>query len=263
MREQSKMNTQLVLGALVAALAHVPMQDIGNLAAGAQLAQQGILNNHFSEQAEEDADHTGMIYAMRAGYNPVGMYAMLMCLKQQEDRSPDVELGYLRDHPLTGNRLASARAELISLGNPITPQSLRRAEGTMIAAVTMDGPPDKPTAALLMVGTTQIAKFPPSERDNAESAATTLNRLLDQNLQLYEVKADGTNLMARDTPVYTFSPADVAVAAAPTGSQAKPVTPEQLASSAASSLRNLLWKNAVTGTSENDIEVGATVSANP
>jgi predicted Zn-dependent protease len=240
------------------------VQDIANLAVGAQLSQEAILNNAFSEHAEEDADHTGMIFAMKAGFNPVGMYAMLMRLKEDEDRSPDVELGYLRDHPLTSQRVAAAKAELLSLGYPVTPHSLREAEGTMLAVVTTEGPPNAPTATDITLGDTQIARLAPSEHDEAVLAASQLNQLLDNNLQLYEVKSQGPILLARDYPVITFSDADVALAQSASSSPTQPApTAESLASSAAGAIRNELWRDAVTGTSETDIDVGDTVSAMP
>ncbi len=251
--EQEKMTSQLALGALVAVLAHVPVQDIGNLAQGAEYTQQAILNNHFSESAEEDADHTGMIFMQKAGYDPVGMLALLQRLKAVEDRSPDIELGFLRDHPLTSDRLIAARAELKVLGVNVNPAALRRASGSMIASVA-----DAGKFSVVTIGKNTIFQTDIANHDQAAAAAAALNKLLDSNLQLYEVKADGPTLIARGQPLYQFTEADEkAAAVTPTP------TPDALALSAATTIRTLLWSETVNSTSETDIPSAETVQPAP
>ena len=122
--EQHTMTTQMALGVLVALLAKVPAETIGGLATEAEYAQMARLNNHFSEAAEKDADHTGMVYMVKAGFNPIGMLALLQTLQDVEDRSPSEDLGFLQDHPLTPERLTAADNELQELGYKLDPAML-------------------------------------------------------------------------------------------------------------------------------------------
>src|SRR5579883_3204641 len=132
-REANKLNNVYVIGVLAAILAHD--SNIGGDALVGQLAAEAQLNNHFSVEAEKDADHTGMIYMQKAGFNPIGMLSMLQRLEEQENLSPNIDLGYLRDHPLTPERVAAARAELKALGVPINTKSFRIASGAITASV--------------------------------------------------------------------------------------------------------------------------------
>ena len=260
--QQNKMNSQLALAALAAILARVPTQDITGLATGAQYAQAAVLNNRYSEAAEEDADHTGMIYMQKAGYNPVGMLALLQRLKEVEDRSPDVELGFLRDHPLTSDRLAAARRELASLDVKVDTHALRAASGTMLATVVDDSQGTPPQAAAeVKLGSKTLFRVAGSDKARAEAAAGALNNLLDNNLQLYEIHASGPELIARDAPIISFTEADAQ--AQPHSSSTRPDTPDSLATAAATALQNMLWSQSVTTPSEQQIDVAGEVSAMP
>ncbi len=262
--QQNKMSGQLALATLAAVLARVPMQDIAGVATGAQYAQAAVLNNRYSESAEEDADHTGMIYMQKAGYNPVGMLALLRRLKEVEDRSPDVELGFLRDHPLTSDRLMAARAELASLKVLVDTHTLRAASGTMLANVVdvSQGTPPQLAAADVKVGSLLVFRVAGTDKQRASSAAGALNTLLDNNLQLYEVRASGSELIVRETPLISFTEAD-AQAQSVTPATKAGQTPQQLATAAAASLRNMLWSQSVTSASEQQIDVAGQVSAMP
>lgn len=124
--EANKMNTDMLIGVLAAVLAHAPGGDIGNVTEGAMLTQEAIMNNHFSENAERDADHGGLIYMTKAGYNPIGMLSFMEKLKELEHRSPDLEMGIFMDHPYTDERLENIRAQLASMG--ITPTAAQMYE---------------------------------------------------------------------------------------------------------------------------------------
>jgi beta-barrel assembly-enhancing protease len=259
--QANKMSSDLALGALAAVLAHVPLSDVGNLTTGAYYSQAAILNNHFSEEAEEDADHTGMIYMMKAGFNPVGMLAMLQRLKQVEDASPDVELGFLMDHPLTSQRVATARAELATLGVTVDAHSMREASGLMIAEVVDQGKPGSVATSNVTLDSQVLFQVAGGDRSAAVAAADKINTLLDDNLQMYEVKSDGAVLMARNQPVIEFTPADQA-ALPPSAAQSSP-TPDAMAASAAKTIRNVLWSQAVLNTPDQEIDVGAGTDVQP
>ncbi len=231
--EQSKMNTQMAIGMIAAVLAHVPPQDIANLYQGASYSQMGILNNKYSEAAEQDADHGGAIIMSRAGFNPVGMLTFMQRLAEQEQLSPTVELGILRDHPYTSDRVTAITAELHQMDVPITPKEVRMVTGGPKVSVV---PGPAATAQILFGGQT-LATVADPQGGRAASAAGALNELLDSGLQLYQVKADGSDLVVADRTILTFTPADAAL---------QPGTnPQALASAASAVLRKGIWVQAV------------------
>ncbi|HEY3330774.1 MAG TPA: M48 family metalloprotease [Capsulimonadaceae bacterium] len=237
--EQNKMGTQMALGVLVALLAKVPADQLGNLAAGAQYAQMAILNNHYSEAAEQDADHTGMVYMVKAGYNPLGMLSLLQRLKDIEDRSPTIDLGFLQDHPLTDERLAAARKELAELGFKVDPALMWQVSGSMKTRV-MDITSNNMPALRVSFGRRSVAVIAPAERTQGLAAAKALDNLLATNAQGYQVRAIDNVVYASGKPILTFTPADVALQIAPT-------TPKEMASVAASTIKDALWEVSVRG----------------
>ena len=255
--QANKMGRDMIAGLVAALVLHVPPADMANGAAAAQYVGQAQLNNKFSETAEEDADHTGMIFMQKAGYNPVGMYSLLQQLKKVDDASPDVQEGFLQDHPLTSQRLAAARSELVMLEVPVNAHNLRESSGTMLANVIDDGSVGSATAADMRLGSNPIFRVSAADKTAAEQAANRLNDLLDHNLQLYEVKADGPNLVARGETLIAFSDADAAA-------QAQPGTsPDALAASAAKTIRDLIWSQTVTTPTDKTIEVGQSNDTDP
>jgi predicted Zn-dependent protease len=242
-KEANKMSSDMLLAAVVAILGHAPVGDVLSVYTGASYAAQGIQNNVFSEHAEEDADHTGMIFMQKAGYNPVGMLTMLDRLEQVEKESPDIDMGFLQDHPLTPDRVAAAKAELATLGVPVTANSVRQADNSLPVTVIPAVSTSSKTVTLQVSGQ-PVAVLAASNRAEAESAASLLNDLLDNNLQMYEVKVDGPNVMAKGETLLTLTDADVAAQ-----TSLAPVTPESLAAADAHALQVVLWQYDVTGIS--------------
>jgi antitoxin (DNA-binding transcriptional repressor) of toxin-antitoxin stability system len=226
--EANKMSNAMLLGVLAAIVGHVNPGDIAGLYTGASYGIQGELNNVFSDAAERDADHTGMIYMQKAGYNPVGMLTMLARLGQQEKESPDIDMGFLRDHPLTPDRIAAAKDELASLGVAVNAETIRSADDAL------------PTNTVtITVGGKPVITLAAADRASAEEAATRLDKEL-ATLQMYEVKSDGPNLIVRGDTLLTFTDADAAV-------QSPPNTPDLAAANAMHALKLVLWQQEVTG----------------
>jgi hypothetical protein len=237
--QANKEMSQLALGTLALILAKAPAQDVGNITAGGQAFMQADLSNHYSERAEEDADHTGMIFMQKAGFNPVGMISLLDVFKDEEDRSPLVEMGYLQDHPLTPDRIAAAKAELAQLGVKYTAKDLRETEGaTDVEVVIVPTTASRPGTADLRIGDTTLCSLAQSR----QTAAQELNELLDNDLRGYEVKADGPSVVARGRTVLTFTGDDVGAQR-----QGAPSDPSALAAAAVKSIKTALWSYEVTG----------------
>lgn len=227
--EQSKMTAEM-MGILLAALvAHVNSQDLGNIAAGTQYAQLGVLNTRYSQAAERDADHGGTILMAKAGYNPVGMLTFMQLLQQIGDRGPKVELGILQDHPLSAERVALITAQLQGMNVAVTPHAVREATGAPRATVHVS-----PTGGeeIEFSGKTLPALSDPDD-ERARRAAAKFNALLDGGLALYQIQASGVQVLVSDRPLLTMTAADAALHPG--------ATPEALARLAADALRGGLY----------------------
>ena len=88
---------QMQIASVLAAAAMAPAGGAaavqGGLMAG-QMAQLG-----YSRQHEREADHLGMEYATRAGYDPRGIIRFLKTLNKLQDRIQDRQLMFLQTHP--------------------------------------------------------------------------------------------------------------------------------------------------------------------
>jgi len=236
---QNQMSTQMALGVLVAVLAKVPADAIGGLATTAQYAQLARLNNHFSESAEKDADHTGMVYMVKAGFNPLGMLALLQRLQDVEQRSPSMDMGFLQDHPLTPDRITSANNELGELGYKLDQAMLWKVSDSMQTRVT-DVMSNGHPAIKVSFGSRSIAIISPANRQEALDAAGTLDKLLIANGQGYQVKYDGTVVYVDGASIFDFTPNDALL-------QPVKTSPQEMAQVAVDIIKQGLWEVSVRG----------------
>ena len=79
--KQSKLNSQTMIAMVAAALAHVDMAGVSTVASGLGMS---VMNNHYGENAERDADHGGIVLMQKAGYNPVAALTFMERLAEQE-----------------------------------------------------------------------------------------------------------------------------------------------------------------------------------
>jgi predicted Zn-dependent protease len=237
--EANKMSNAMLLAVVAALVGHVNPGDIASIYGGASYGMQGVLNNTFSEHAEEDADHTGMIFMQKAGYNPVGMLTMLERLENQEKMSPDVDLGFLQDHPLTPDRVAAAKAELTSLGVTLDPETIRQADDSLPVLVSPETKPAGKTVTISVSGN-PVVTLTDANRPEAVAAAKELDELLNRNLMDYEVKAEGSSLIAHNQTLLTITDADAAV-------QTPPSTPEAVALDARHKLALVIYAQETLG----------------
>jgi predicted Zn-dependent protease len=77
-------------------------QDLGGIGAGALLA-------HYSRDNEREADALGMEYLSRDGLNPSGMVGLMELLQQQSKARPGALELMFATHPMSDERLATAR----------------------------------------------------------------------------------------------------------------------------------------------------------
>jgi predicted Zn-dependent protease len=75
--------------------------------------------NPGSVAAEVEADHDGIDYMVRTGYNPAGFLTFMERLASSSGKFFEEELGIHNTHPLTRDRVNAAKARLEEFGVPI------------------------------------------------------------------------------------------------------------------------------------------------
>jgi predicted Zn-dependent protease len=92
-------------------------QNPGQLAQiAAQIVAGGALAR-FSREAEEEADNIGIQAMAAAGYNPNGMASMFEELLEHRQGQPSRVEQFFSTHPLTEDRIRSARERAARIGN--------------------------------------------------------------------------------------------------------------------------------------------------
>jgi predicted Zn-dependent protease len=89
----------------------------GSLAAY-QLSQigRGLMDAKYSRDKEFEADHYGVIYAQKAGFNPTAALTFFERLAQTEKTQPSAMAHAFEDHPDTSARIDAIRTELRQMG---------------------------------------------------------------------------------------------------------------------------------------------------
>ncbi|MGX9364973.1 M48 family metalloprotease [Desulfoplanes sp. PS50] len=100
--------TSLVVG-LGAAAVGALHEDMGDIAAGLGSLGTGALLAHYSREDERQADDLGMLYMMRAGYDTDGMVGLMDMLNEQHRQKPGALELMFATHPMSSERLATAR----------------------------------------------------------------------------------------------------------------------------------------------------------
>ncbi len=93
---------------------------------GVNIATRGVVQNYgqfinlaavlafnkFSRNYEKQADHCGLIYMTRSGYNPLAFVSVLKQIKRLEAREPSVFEVWFMTHPPANERIMLAKEEL-------------------------------------------------------------------------------------------------------------------------------------------------------
>ena len=204
--EAGHLNTELAIAMIAAALAHARGEDLGNLFEGASLTEQGIMANHYGEAAEEDADHGGVIYMQKAGYNPIAMLTFMNKLEDLQHRSVDINLGIFQDHPLSEKRVASITAELASMGIKPTPSQMSALSikpGTFTVSTT------GPDRQILWQSTVCATIHDPDGNRSAE-LLKSLNSAVANGLQFGDIGVTDDTVMINNQPWLKVATVDVA-----------------------------------------------------
>lgn len=234
--EQSKVNTQMALGLLAAVLAHIPTQDMANAMTGIQLiALQKV--NGYGQNAEQDADHGGVIAMEKSGYNPVGMLTFMERLARDERSRPDVEQGIFRTHPPSKIRADAITDEIKGMGKSINRRDVTNDLKVAVRQVAVNKDADGKPVDLVANEVTLDGKpvFRTLSADRAKETAAALNTLLDTDLQLYDVTRKGNVVLGKGKPIITVTAEDAVI-------PGNPNTPDLVATQAYKALRTALFK---------------------
>ncbi|NOZ13121.1 MAG: M48 family metalloprotease [Acidobacteria bacterium] len=85
------------------------------LAAGLGAVGAGALLAHYSRNDERQADRLGMEYMVRSGYNPEGMVQLMDVLQNMSKRNPGFIERMFASHPMSSERLATAKERVAAL----------------------------------------------------------------------------------------------------------------------------------------------------
>lgn len=140
---EAELYKQIGIGALLTLLGS---NDVGQGTVNTVQVADAIVSSHYSQEAEREADHDGMVLMGRAGYDPMGAVAALETLKRNDDGEevPGFLNSMLGSHPLTSERIETAR----KLAPEIPYQRSQPAAPQAPAPVEPPAPPaNKPSGA--------------------------------------------------------------------------------------------------------------------
>lgn len=247
LNEQEKTaNSTLPFILLLGAISHSPTSTASLLMAG-NLYMVARMNS-YSIQAEEDADHTAVIYLSHSKYNPVGLLTFMERLARKDSLGPEQNLGYLRNHPTTPARVQALIAELNQLHIPLE----RTVTDPALAAQVANDQVDGVHLAKITMNKVVIARLSNADgmtaKERADKVSITLNNLFNDNLQLYELNLNPQKdaVVARGQTIIAFTPADA---------KANNETVTALAQGALDAIKNVIWKQQLDNTITNTPQV--------
>ncbi|MFQ3610820.1 MAG: M48 family metalloprotease [Fimbriimonadales bacterium] len=239
-KADNKIQQSVLLPALLVGLfGRMPAQDFAGVITGAQLYRIARISS-FSQEAETDSDLTALEYLRRSPYNPVGLLVFMERLAAEERRRPQIDWGIFRTHPITRERVMTLRQAIEAYGIPIRRREVSPALQVRAVPIESENPEGR-----YVVRQDRIDIFSPaddpeigSSRERALKFAQTLNRLLDDGVELYEVQLtpDKRGVRIKSTELVRISDADAQLAGK---------APEELANAVREAVRRLLWNDTI------------------
>jgi len=236
-RREAKINNKAALAVLAAVLAGKNV-DPGNVIIVASLVRTGLLSG-YSREAELEADANAVIYLRRAGYHPVAVLTVVEGLARMELTHP--KLGIFQTHPYPEERARATLRQLQAMGLPTNARPVLGTLTTTSEAVERDG------RTIGRVTLDDFAVFEPAVADGdltplqrAAQAAAALNRLVFDDLRMYEVRSvvapNRALVLGRGATLLTILPGDA---------EFHHATLADLAAKAEANIKLALWQEAV------------------
>jgi predicted Zn-dependent protease len=231
--KEQGLGNQMAIALIAVMLGGAKTSDLGNVLMGVQLMQIAKMSG-YGMQAERDADH-GAIHLMReTDYNPVGMLTFMERLAKKTDL---FDYGIYRSHPLDADRVRAAKKVLNDLKIPINRRQTTKAAK---AEVKVDKVDDIEAPGIYISGKLIYRPAPKpgkTAQQRAKETADKINKMLDTNLQMHEVRVDtGGGVVARNQAMIVVSDDDAKL---------MDKSPRQVAQEAGDAIKDVLWKQIV------------------
>ncbi|MBX3095380.1 MAG: M48 family metalloprotease [Fimbriimonadaceae bacterium] len=171
---------------LVAILTNSP--DAGNAMIGMQ-ALSLALSSGWSVEAETSADYGGLQYIRKSDYNPTGLLTFMERLGARDRLSPVQNLGILRTHPPSSERIQFLRTEMNNLDIPIQRSKVTKSFRASIESTDVG-------SLRLMFGEIPIHDFNGSDAiPRADAAVEALNQFFDKEPYLMDFEMTSTGVV--------------------------------------------------------------------
>ena len=184
----------------------------------------------WSVEAEKSADHGGFQYMLKSKYNGTGMLTFMerLALDEHNDAARNINWGIYQTHPPGRERADAILTDMKRWNVPVQ----RSAVTTRFKA---DVKPGK-EGVDIWFNNRKIYTFAGTDAlKRADEAAAKLNRLFDQEPSLYEISADGDDVIGRRAIVFKVDSDDA---------QAANKTKHELASDAVQAIKSSLYNYA-------------------
>jgi hypothetical protein len=226
MKEQSKLQSSLMLILLAGLLSNIPQRDIGHLMLGTEFYKTAKLSG-YSIEAERDADATAIQYLMKSNYNPVGMLTFL----ERLGKRPDPKLGIYQNHPDVAERVQNAVKQLKTNNIEINRRKVIKARKAEYREVNTDG---KIINELVVAGK-PVLKLK-ADKTKLENACTYINTCLDNGVCIRDVpKPDSNgNVFIKDKVAISIAPDDAAL---------NGMSCSEAANKVADNIRRVIWED--------------------
>ncbi len=187
-KSQTSLQALWMLAILVGVSVHTKSEGMDALTQ-AMLMIQVAKQSAYSQEAELDADRTGVAYLAEAKYNPVGMLTSMERLARDEVRKPSVNPGIFATHPSSNVRAKAIIEEIQKRGLPIN----RRLVTTYVSVQTK--PVQSPAGMAVYIGETEIIRLADSDGERAQAradkVASKLTSAMVAGAQIRDVKVEG------------------------------------------------------------------------
>jgi Zn-dependent protease with chaperone function len=211
-------------------------KDAGAAVMFSQYLSVGLLNQ-YSEEFESEADIVGVAELIKTGYNPSAMVTVMKRFAVEDQRHPAINPGIFQDHPEPTDRADAITAAIKAAGREYSPREVNGVTGTEVVT--------KKDSTTIEFREKLLMEFPgidAATKARANDTVDTLNDLLRQNLNLYEIKVmpDGLNftISARGISIVKVTPADAAL---------QKTTVEKCATQWKQNLSQLFWRENLDG----------------
>lgn len=239
LRGSSKASKTSLIGmAVVLAALASGGQSGADVALFSQYLMAGIISG-YSVDYEKEADSSAVETLQKSGYNPSALATVMQRFEVEEKRRPKTEPGIFRTHPPSEERAEAVKNEILAMGLPFNPRAV---SGGASAGVVVEDGRVRVDFKKITLMEFAVTGSEAATKKRAEKAATALNDLLKDNVQLYEIKVqttgEGARLAARGMEIVRVTPADAAL---------QKLSVAECAQQWRNNLRQIFWRETVQG----------------